>query len=74
VLARLGDDAAAISGADVAAGVRSGVETMQRLGKAQLGDKTMIDALLPFTDELERRVAAGKSLVDAWTSSAETAT
>jgi D-erythrulose 4-kinase len=65
--ARLSDDAESLKGADVAAAVRSGVETMQRLGKAELGDKTMIDALLPFTDELQRRVASGTSLVEAWT-------
>ena len=46
---------------------------MQELGKAELGDKTMIDALLPFADELERGVKDGLPLARAWTSAAEVA-
>jgi D-erythrulose 4-kinase len=39
-----------------------------------VGDKTMLDAIMPFTDELDRRVAAGGSLADAWRHAAGTAT
>ena len=31
-------------------------------GKAQVGDKTMIDAIVPFADDLDRGVAAGAAL------------
>lgn len=71
---QLGDDAESLHGSDLAAAVRSGVGTMQRLGKAQLGDKTMLDALLPFTDELEKRVAAGQPVQQAWAGAAVVAT
>lgn len=35
-------------------------------GKAKVGDKTMVDAIVPFADELAARVAAGRPLVEAW--------
>jgi D-erythrulose 4-kinase len=46
--------------------VCAGAATIQRVGKAERGDKTMLDALLPFVDELEERLAAGSALTDAW--------
>ena len=36
------------------------------LGKAKLGDKTMLDALAPFVDELDTRLASGEQLAAAW--------
>ena len=72
--ARLGDDAASIPAAAVADAVRSGAEVMQQLGKAQPGDKTMLDALLPFAEVLERHLAAGAGLAPAWESAARVAT
>ena len=42
---RLGDDRDEITGADVAAAVRDGLDAITTLGKAKLGDKTMVDAL-----------------------------
>lgn len=70
---RLGDtgrpDAAA-----VAAGMRDGYDALSQLGGAAPGDKTMLDALLPFVEELERRVTAGEAWQDAWRSAAEVAT
>lgn len=72
--ARLGDDSEHISGTDVAAAVRAGADRMQELGKAQLGDKTMLDALLPFVDALDAGIAEGKALGDAWVEAAAVAT
>ncbi|MEJ5913221.1 dihydroxyacetone kinase family protein [Pseudokineococcus sp. 1T1Z-3] len=40
-------------GDDVAAAVRAGVEAVLRLGGAQVGDKTMVDAVVPFVEALE---------------------
>jgi dihydroxyacetone kinase len=37
-----------------------------RFGKAQPGDKTMVDALVPFSETLDRESAAGARLADAW--------
>ena len=70
----LGDDLTQVDAVDVAAAVRAGADTMQRLGKAKIGDKTMLDALLPFLDELEVRAAGGENLASAWTAAAQTAT
>ena len=71
--AAIGDDASDVSATTVAHAVRTGAGRMQELGKAQLGDKTMLDALLPFADELEREVKDGVPLAQAWTSAAEVA-
>jgi dihydroxyacetone kinase len=57
----------------VAAGVRAAAEGVVAHGKAQLGDKTMVDALLPFADALDRGVDDGARLADAWTAAAEVA-
>lgn len=71
--ARLGDTGRPDS-ATVAAGMRDGYDALIQLGGAAPGDKTMLDALLPFVEELERRTADGESWQQAWTSAAETAT
>ena len=69
---RLGDEKAPAAG-DVAAGVRDGYEALVRLGGAQPGDKTMLDALLPFVEELCGRVEQGSDLRSAWLAAAATA-
>ncbi|SCL21640.1 homodimeric dihydroxyacetone kinase [Micromonospora pallida] len=58
----------------VAAGVRAGYTALTTLGGAKPGDKTMIDALLPFTETLETAVAAGSPLTDAWATAVDVAT
>ncbi|MCW2838168.1 MAG: dihydroxyacetone kinase [Marmoricola sp.] len=50
----------------VAEGVRAGYEALVQLGGAKPGDKTMLDAWLPFSDALTTAVGHGESLVDAW--------
>lgn len=72
--ARLGDDADEVSATDVAAAVRAGADRMVELGKAQLGDKTMLDALLPFADALDAGLADGRGLAAAWAEAAQVAT
>jgi D-erythrulose 4-kinase len=71
--ARLGD-VGQPDGAAVAAGMRDGYDALIRLGGASPGDKTMLDALLPFVEELERRVADGEPWPRAWRSAADVAT
>ncbi|MEH3089348.1 MAG: dihydroxyacetone kinase family protein [Microbacterium arborescens] len=56
--------------AAVAAGVAAGARGVISYGGAQLGDKTMIDALVPFSSELSSGIAAGAALTDAWRSAA----
>ncbi|NQX17309.1 dihydroxyacetone kinase family protein [Rathayibacter sp. VKM Ac-2857] len=52
--------------ADVVAGVDAFAESIVDLGRASEGDKTMLDALVPFARVLRERVAGGSSLVEAW--------
>ncbi|MGX5771103.1 dihydroxyacetone kinase family protein [Microbacterium trichothecenolyticum] len=73
VAARLGDqgrpDAAAI-----AAGVAAGSRGVTDYGKAEVGDKTLVDALVPFSSALTQAVDAGAGLTDAWRTAADAAT
>jgi dihydroxyacetone kinase len=48
----------------VAAALQAGQDVVARLGKAQPGDKTMLDALAPFVDAL--RAAGDAPLAEAW--------
>ncbi len=56
--------------AEVAAGAKQALDAVTRLGRARPGDKTLVDALIPFVETLGAEVSAGKSLVDAWQSAA----
>ena len=47
------------SGADVVAGLRSGIEGIKKRGNSDVGDKTLIDALVPAVDALEQSIDAG---------------
>jgi D-erythrulose 4-kinase len=71
--ARLGDRGRPDSAA-VAAGMRDGYDALVQRGGAAPGDKTMLDALLPFVEELQRRVGVGEQWQDAWRTAAEVAT
>lgn len=69
----LGDQAPP-DAAGVVAGVTVAAEAVAGLGKAGVGDKTMVDAMAPFTEELRRRVADGDDLAVAWSGAARAAT
>lgn len=45
--------------ATVVAMLRSAVEGIKARGQAELGDKTLLDALVPMTDRVEAELAAG---------------
>jgi phosphoenolpyruvate---glycerone phosphotransferase subunit DhaL len=53
--------------------VAAGVAGVQQRGKAQAGDKTMIDALLPAVDALRDAQSEGAELADALRRSADAA-
>ena len=57
----------------VANGVRAAVEGIMHFGKARVGDKTMVDVFVPFSDSLNQGVAQGASLTDAWLAAAQVA-
>ena len=50
--------------ADVVALFQAGVEGLQQRGKAALGDKTMLDALLPAVDAMRGALEAGNGLAE----------
>ena len=50
--------------ADVVAMFQAGVEGLQQRGKAALGDKTMLDALIPAVDVMRGALQAGSGLTE----------
>jgi len=58
----------------VARGAKAASEAVTRLGRARVGDKTLVDALVPFVDTLGREVAAGRDLHEAWQAAATAST
>jgi dihydroxyacetone kinase len=70
---RLGD-AEAPTPDVLAQSVRAFADRLSELGKAEIGDKTMMDALLPFASSLDERIAAGSDADRAWAAAAQDAT
>jgi len=62
-----------LSEEDWAAALAAGVAGVQRRGKAELGDKTMIDALVPAVEALRSSLAGGATAGEALHRSAEAA-
>ena len=62
-----------LSDEDWAAALAAGVAGVQRRGKAELGDKTMIDALVPAVEALASSLAGGSAAGEALHRSAEAA-
>jgi dihydroxyacetone kinase len=67
-----GDEAFPDSSA-VAAGVREAEMQIARYGKAQLGDKTLLDTLIPFSEALTAALLDGMNLTRAWGIASEVA-
>ena len=59
-------DEAALQDGDVVRGARLALEDVMRLGGAKPGDKTLVDAFVPFVAALEAAKADGLSLKEAW--------
>ena len=58
---------------ETAAALEAGVSGVQKRGKAEPGDKTMIDALNPALDAFKAAAAEGRSIPEAFKASAEAA-
>jgi dihydroxyacetone kinase len=58
---------------DVAEALRAGHDALVKLGGAQRGDKTMLDALGPFIESFDAAVAGGTDWCTAWLTSVEVA-
>ena len=57
-------DKSELAPSDVVALFQAGVEGIQQRGKAALGDKTMLDALLPAVDAMRNALEAGSGLTE----------
>ncbi|MFC7619601.1 dihydroxyacetone kinase family protein [Microlunatus sp. GCM10028923] len=71
--ARLGD-AGRPDGTALAEAVRASYQALIDLGGAQPGDKTMLDAWLPFTETVEAEIGRGADWRAAWAAGANAAT
>jgi dihydroxyacetone kinase-like protein len=58
-------DAPEVDDATLSAALRAGLDGIVRLGKAEEGDKTMVDAWLPAVAAFDAAVGSGSSLADA---------
>jgi phosphoenolpyruvate---glycerone phosphotransferase subunit DhaL len=70
--ATLGDGESA-SPQQLAAALRAGLDGVAARGRAELGDKTMLDALAPAVEALEASVASGTPLPDGLRAAQEAA-
>jgi dihydroxyacetone kinase-like protein len=57
-------DKVELAPADVVAAFQAGVEGLQQRGKAELGDKTMMDAWIPAVDAMRGALDAGGGLTE----------
>jgi dihydroxyacetone kinase len=71
--ASLGDSGEPHS-ANVASGVTGAKDAIMSFGKAEVGDKTMVDALVPFSDTLAAEISGGAGLATAWQRAADATT
>jgi dihydroxyacetone kinase len=69
---RFGDDATPHT-ADVAAAIADATQAVMDFGKATVGDKTMVDVLVPFAQTLTQASAADTPLPIAWAQAVEAA-
>jgi len=62
-----------VTGDDVVAMLRAAVDGIKARGGADLGEKTLLDALVPLTDTVEQRLAAGAAPAEVAEAAAATA-
>ncbi|WP_199421542.1 dihydroxyacetone kinase subunit DhaL [Actinotalea solisilvae] len=62
-----------LTGEQVVAMLRAAAEGIKARGQSDVGDKTLLDALVPFTDTLERELASGADGAAALASATRTA-
>ncbi|WP_327233122.1 dihydroxyacetone kinase subunit DhaL [Streptomyces sp. NBC_01317] len=62
-----------LSGEDAVAMLRAAAEGIKKRGRSDLGDKTLLDALIPMTDALEKALGGGGNGADLAGVVAETA-
>jgi dihydroxyacetone kinase len=57
----------------LAAGFNLALQNVKNFGKAQVGDKTLIDTLEPFAIAFAKQVAAGETFADSWSAASDIA-
>jgi dihydroxyacetone kinase-like protein len=62
-----------LSGEDVVAMLRAAAEGIKTRGQSDVGDKTLLDALVPLTDSLEQELASGADAAKALAAASSTA-
>ena len=72
-LGRVVGDSSAPSAVDMGAALQASRTELERLGKATLGDKTMLDVLIPFADAFSSAAARGSDLVNGWREASDVA-
>jgi dihydroxyacetone kinase-like protein len=72
-LSRVAADPPGIGLAELARGTGGGLEVVQRLGGAKVGDKTMVDALEPAAHALDAAASSGDDLAQGLASAARAA-
>jgi dihydroxyacetone kinase len=68
------NDNDAVTPKAIAKGAKAGLEAIMRLGRAHIGDKTLVDAYAPFVTTLASEVDKGQPLAAAWNEAANAAT
>ena len=66
-------DTEAVTPSRLAAAVAKGADTVRIVGGADVGDKTMLDALIPFARAFSQRLEAREGLAVAWSGAAAVA-
>ncbi|MGB3827910.1 MAG: dihydroxyacetone kinase family protein [Ornithinimicrobium sp.] len=66
-------DSQGVDASAQARAVRQALDALIRIGGAQPGDKTMLDAMFPAVEALEAAVDSGASAQEAWRSAADAA-
>jgi dihydroxyacetone kinase/dihydroxyacetone kinase-like protein len=59
-----------VSGEQAVAMLRAAVDGIKARGQSDVGDKTLLDALVPMADTLEQQLKQGRSVADALTATA----
>lgn len=62
-----------LTGEQAVAMLRAAVEGIKTRGNSDLGDKTLLDAIIPLTDRLEAELQAGRPVAEVLDATAETA-
>lgn len=62
-----------VTGESVGAAVHAFLDALVSLGHAEVGDKTLVDAVVPFLTEFEEQLGREEGLVAAWASAASRA-